>query len=94
MSASQREVKVNGGADKGGDATPRTWGYRGNYKPTMILIKEPKFEGKCDSVKGFTYDFLDGKQSDRYNLVSKEIAEYVGRGYTYGSDVRWIIHNE
>jgi hypothetical protein len=39
------------------------------------------------------YDCSDGKQSDWFNLVTKDIAEYVGREYQYGGDIRWTIKN-
>jgi hypothetical protein len=70
-------------------------GYRGNrYKPAAITVtRELKFNGKCDSLIGFVYDCSDGKQSDRLNIVTKEIAEYVGRDYPYGGDIRWTIQN-
>jgi hypothetical protein len=39
------------------------------------------------------YDCSDGKQSDRFNIVTKEIAEYVGRQYRFGGDIRWTLKN-
>jgi hypothetical protein len=39
------------------------------------------------------YDCSDGEQSDRFNVVTKEIAEYVGREYAYGGYMRWTIQN-
>jgi hypothetical protein len=70
-------------------------GFRGNrYKPaTITVVREQKFSGKCDSLSGFVYDCSDEKQSDRLNIVTKEIAEYVGREYPYGGDIRWTIQN-
>jgi TolA-binding protein len=59
----------------------------------ITVVREQKFSGKCDSLSGFVYDCSDGKQSDRFNIVTKEIAEYVGREYPYGSDIRWTIQN-
>ena len=30
------------------------------YRPT------PKFEGRCDDLKGLTFDYSDSRQSDKY----------------------------
>ena len=38
------------------------------------LIHQPKFEGKCDGLKGHIYDCSDAKQSDVYVRTTKEIA--------------------
>jgi hypothetical protein len=94
MSATNKETKLEAGASKE-SAPSKRGGYRGNrYKPAMITVmREQKFSGKCDSLSGFVYDCSDGKQSDRFNIVTKEIAEYVGRDYPYGGDIRWTLHN-
>jgi hypothetical protein len=97
MSTAKKEVKLDGGAAKSNEAAPvKRGGYRGNrYKPSAatVVAREPKFEGKYDGISGFVYDCSDGKQSDRFNIVTKEIAEYVGREYAYGGDIRWTIQN-
>jgi hypothetical protein len=49
-------------------------------------MPQPKFEGKCDGLKGFIYDCYDGHQTDRYSILMKDITEYVGRDYTYGCE--------
>jgi hypothetical protein len=97
MSTTNKETKVETSARK--EAAPvKRGGYRGNrgnrYKPAAITVtRELKFNGKCDSLIGFVYDCSYGKQSDRFNIVTKEIAEYVGREYPYGGDIRWTIQN-
>jgi hypothetical protein len=83
----KKETKVEVAANKGSEAPPvKKGGYRGNrYKTTVAtMAREPKFAGKCDGLSGFVYDCSDGKQSDRFNIVTKEIAEYVGREYRFG----------
>jgi hypothetical protein len=55
---------------------------------------QPKFEGKSDILKGFIYDCSNRCQFDRYTIVTREIAEFVGRDYTYGGDIRWTLENE
>jgi hypothetical protein len=57
------------------------------------VVREQKFSGKCDSLSGLVYNCSDGKQSDRFNIVTKEIAEYIGREYPFGGDIRWKIQN-
>jgi hypothetical protein len=94
MSATNKETKVETSASK--EAAPVTCGgYRGNrYKPAAITVtRKLKFSGKCDSLIGVVYNCSDGKQSDRFNIVTKEIAEYVGREYPYGGDILWTIQN-
>jgi hypothetical protein len=53
-----------------------------------------RFEGRCDSLKGYTFDCPNGRPSDQYNITMKKIAEYVEREYTYGGDIRWTVKNE
>jgi hypothetical protein len=57
-------------------------------------VRSPKFDGKCDSLKGFVFDCVNGQQSYSYNVAIKEVAEYVGRDYVYGGDVHWTIENK
>jgi hypothetical protein len=73
------------------NAQGKRW-FRGKFKPAAV--QEPTFEGNYDSIKGFMYDCSDGRQSERYNLVTKEIAEYMGLEYTYGGNILWTIKNE
>jgi hypothetical protein len=92
----KKDTKVEVVASKGNEAPPtKKVGYRGNqYKTTVATVaREQKFAGKCDGLSGFVYNCSDGKQSDRFNIVTKEIAEYVGREYRFGSDIRWTIQN-
>jgi hypothetical protein len=53
--------------------------------------RTPKFEGKCADLKGHVYDCSDVRQSDQYTKTTKEIAEFVGRTYTYGGDARLAV---
>ena len=56
-------------------------------------IHQTKFEGKCDELKGHIYDCSDSRQADMYAKTMKEIAEYVGHTYKYGSDASLAIKN-
>jgi hypothetical protein len=95
LTTTKRETKVEVAAGKGSEAPQSKKGYRGNrYKTTVAtMAREHKFAGKCDGLSGFLYDCSDGKHSDRFNTVTKEIAEYVGREYRFGGDIRWTIQN-
>jgi hypothetical protein len=53
--------------------------------------RQPRFQGKCYELKGHIYDCSDSRQSDLYNKTTKEIGEYVGRTYRYGSEVRRAV---
>jgi hypothetical protein len=44
-------------------------------------------------LKNFIYDCSDSRQADIFTKTTKEIAEYVGRTYRYGSDARLAIEN-
>ena len=55
------------------------------------MPRTPKFEGKCADLKGHIYDCSDVSQSDQYTKTTREIAEYVGRTFTYGGDARLSV---
>ena len=41
-------------------------------------MKQPKFEGKCEELKGFIYDCSDARQADMFTKTMKEIAGMQG----------------
>jgi hypothetical protein len=45
---------------------------------------QPKFEGRCECIKGFVFYGADSMHTDRYNTTMSEINEYVEMIYTYG----------
>jgi hypothetical protein len=61
--------------------------------PTVITPRQPKFEGKCEELKGHIYDCSDTRQSDIFMKTTKEIAEYAGRTFKKGDNVRLAIKN-
>jgi hypothetical protein len=69
----------------------RRRGFRKPATVTRPVIKQPKFEGKCEDLKGHIYDCSDARQSD--TKTTKEIAECVGRTFKEGSDARLAIKN-
>ncbi len=78
----------------GGD----TGGGKGNKQAKRnfnrkAIVRQPKFEGKCEELKGHIYDCSDARQADVYVKTTKEIAEYVGHTYKYGSDARLAVEN-
>ena len=48
------------------------------------VVRQQKFEGRCEELKGHIHDCSDPRQSDMFGKTTKEIAEHVGRKYTYG----------
>jgi hypothetical protein len=93
LCATTNEVKVEKSTGSpAGAAHPK----RGGFKPKArtAAVQQPKFEGRCDDLKGFTFDYTDSRQKAGYNTSIKELAEYVGRTYTYGGDIRWTVENE
>jgi hypothetical protein len=87
------EVKVEKSTGSpAGAAHPK----RGGFKPKArtAAVQQPKFEERCDDLKGFTFNCTDSRQTACYNISIKDLAEYVGRTYTYGGDIRWTVENE
>jgi hypothetical protein len=56
------------------------WKEGGNETP--IHIPREKFVGRCDDLKGFTYDVMTSKGGVAYTRTTEEIARYVGEKYT------------
>jgi hypothetical protein len=54
-------------------------------------VKQAKFEGKFEELKGHIHDCADLRQSDIYTRTTREVGEYVERNYKYSSDVKMFI---
>jgi len=52
-----------------------------------------KFKGREEALKGHIYDCSNIKQADVFIKTTKEIAEYVGRTYKYGGDIKLTLEN-
>jgi hypothetical protein len=73
--------------NRAGQQQERSPGNPGQPKPA-------RFEGRCDDLKGHTiYDCSDNRQTDGYTKTTSEIAEYIGRTYRHGADVRAAIEH-
>jgi hypothetical protein len=68
--------------------------YRGPAIAATTAKNEPGFQGGCDELVGHVFDCAVGKQADRYTVTMKEIVEYIGINFTYGSDIRWRLEHE
>lgn len=76
------------------DALKRHHARNGHQNNKPAVIRQPRFEGKCKSLKGHIYDCSDARQMDMFSRTTKEIAEYVGRTYKEGGgDLRLIVEN-
>ena len=86
-----------GGDDSSSPKDKRTQGmnktYQGRYGFQRPTVKQPKFEGKCDNIKGHIYDCTDSRQSDMFVKTTREVGEFVGRTYKYGGDMRLTVEN-
>ena len=87
--SSSKDTGGGAGTKESGTAGKKT-GDTGNQN-RGFAPKTAKFEGKCTDLKGHIYDCSDVRQPDQYTKTTKEIAEYVGRTYTYGGDVRLAV---
>jgi hypothetical protein len=69
---------------------------RNNNNPSSNIasIKQPKFDGKEECLKGHIYDCADARQSDQFVRTTMEIAEYVGRMYKNGTIIMTILKAE
>jgi hypothetical protein len=76
---------VTSGDDNNNNNNKRT----NNFK--KAVVRQPKFEGKCDQLKGHVCDCTDSRQSDQFTKTTKEVAEYVGLNYRYGADARLAV---
>jgi hypothetical protein len=85
------EVKVEKEIS-GGTAPTRFNRYQS--RGASIGTVEFKFEGRCEYLKGFVFNCTDGNHADRLNLSMKEIAEFVGRTYPYGGDMKFTVEKE
>ena len=57
------------------------------------MPKVPKFEGECEGLKGFIFDYGEWKMSDTYVKTSEKLARYVNDQYKHGADVmNGILH--
>jgi hypothetical protein len=53
--------------------------------------KEPRFEGRCSDLSGHIYDCSNTRQADVYAKTTREVAEYVGRTYNYGTNAKIAV---
>ena len=66
-------------------------GFRFNAAPG--IPRQPKFEGKCDNLKGHIYDNSHAKQANQFAKTTTEVAEYVEHTYKHGGDIRLAVLN-
>jgi hypothetical protein len=84
--------KDNNKKDSGSGS--RKFPPRHGFQNKPVAPRQPKFEGKCDALKGHIYDCSDARQADLFTKTTNEIAEYVGRTFTsYGGDMRLAIED-
>ena len=81
--------------DKKGSQDPSGAGNKKGFrfKAAPGAIKPVKFEGRCDDLKGHIYDYSHAKRADQFAKTTKEMAEYVGRTYKHGGDIRLAVLN-
>ena len=53
-----------------------------------VAVKQPKFEGKCEELKGHIYDCSDARQADVFVKTTREVGEFMGRTFKYGNDTK------
>ena len=92
---SSNEETTGGGEPGVTHTTEKKKEYKGrrafNMPTTIKTLPKPKFEGRVTDLNGHIYDCSNYQQADTYTRTTKEIAEYVGRTYKFGSDIRLAI---
>jgi hypothetical protein len=78
------KTEPDGGGKK---QLPRRRGVWNKTTTTPTPPKQPKFEGKCEDLKGHILDCSDSRHTDFYSKTATEIAEYIGHEYKFGNDV-------
>ena len=96
--------EINNTQETGGDSRVHdehkiSQGERKNRRRTATKASKPKrdpptptFEGKYDELKGHTYD-LGYNQHETYNDTIRETAEFVGKEYYIGNDLKRTMEN-
>ena len=73
--------------------TRRTGNSNRNRAPGTSNKNTPKFEGKCGELKNHIFEYNHYKQADQHVNTKREIEEYIGRTYKYGTDVKISLEN-
>jgi hypothetical protein len=76
--------------DASGGRVPQGNGRRAFKKPS---VRQPKFEGNCEDLKGHVLDCSNARQADMFSKTTKAIAGHVGKTYRCGNDVRLPVQN-
>jgi hypothetical protein len=64
---------------------------RGN---TLIApVRQPRFEGRSDNLKGHIYECTDICQADQYTRTTKKHAIYIGQNFKFGMYTHLLIKN-
>jgi hypothetical protein len=64
---------------------------RGCFKKP--IVRQPKFEGNCEELRGHMFDCSNSRQADMFSKTTKALAGHVGKTYRYGSNVHLAIQN-
>ena len=64
-----------------------------NNTSKNTINKTIKFEGKCADIKGSIFDCSTARQADQFVTAKREIEEYIGRTYKYGTDTKITLEN-
>jgi hypothetical protein len=64
------------------------------FQQKRATTQEPKFDRRCEDIKGFVFYCANGKHANRYNITIRETTAYFGITYDYGGDIMWLIKNE
>ena len=95
----------NGGPTRGGDkqtplkAEPGKGGRQKwqqqfqQCRYRKLVVKQPKFKGRCEELKGCIYDCSDPRQADMFAKTTKEVAEYASWMCKYSANIRKAIES-
>lgn len=90
MSNLPNDTKTPGGVDKKDVKKPfnRFQNKAGNLTP-----KPAKFEGDCDDLKGYIFEYTGPDKADVFAKTCKKLQEYVGKTWfkNHGSDIHVLV---
>ena len=87
-----RETKPERVASGGsGMKTASSYGKNPNPSTTIKQNFFAKFEGRNESLSGYTFDVTTARDSDRYLRTLNEIARYAGATLRHGGDIQRTI---
>ena len=83
-----------GGAEPEKKSSRAKTGISVRQRQQWCAPRKPKFQGRCDKLKGFVFDFFDSSKTETFNKTLKDLTLYIGRMFAYGKNIQKTIDND